>query len=89
MTTDTTTDQLSFCIKPNDPVSILDSAKAVRDAFSELTPNQKRVLVTAYFEGFSQSEIAAKLQEPLGPVKSWMRSAMERLRIVVKAGVTK
>ncbi len=83
------TDQLSFSYKPSDPVSVLDNAKAVRSAFSELTPNQKRVLEMAYFEGFSQSEIASKLQEPLGTVKSWMRSAMERLRTVVKAGATK
>ncbi len=83
------TDQLSFSYKPVDSVSVLDSAKAVRHAFSELTPNQRRVLEMAYFEGFSQSEIAAKLQQPLGTVKSWMRSAMGRLRIAVKAGVTK
>lgn len=83
------TDQLAFSYKPSDPVSILDGAKAVREAISELTPNQKRVLEMAYFEGFSQSEIAAKLQEPLGTVKSWTRSALERLRAVVKAGVGK
>ena len=41
----------------------------------------------AYFEGFSQSEIAARLEEPLGTVKSWMRSAIERLRTAVKTGV--
>lgn len=83
------TDQLSFSYKPSDLVSLLDNAKAVREAVLELTPNQKRVLEMAYFEGFSQSEIAAKLQEPLGTVKSWTRSAIERLRAVVKAGVAK
>lgn len=83
------TDQLSFSYKSNDPVSLLDSVKAIRKALSELTPNQKRVLEMAYFEGFSQSEIAAKLQEPLGTVKSWTRSALERLRAVVKTSVPK
>ncbi len=82
------TDQLSFSYKPKEPESIIDSARAVRQAFSELNSNQRRVLEMAYFEGFSQSEIAAQLQEPLGTVKSWMRSAMGRLRIAVKAGVT-
>ncbi|MBV8866002.1 MAG: sigma-70 family RNA polymerase sigma factor, partial [Acidobacteriaceae bacterium] len=82
------TDQLSFSYKPKEPESIIDSARAVRQAFSELTPNQRRVLEMAYFEGFSQSEIAAQLQEPLGTVKSWMRSAMGRLRTAVKTGVT-
>lgn len=82
------TDQLSFSYKPREPESIIDSARAVRQAFSELTSNQRQVLEMAYFEGFSQSEIADKLQEPLGTVKSWMRSAMGRLRTAVKAGVT-
>ncbi len=82
------TDQLSFSYKPKAPESIIDSARAVKQAFSELTSNQRRVLEMAYFEGFSQSEIAAELQEPLGTVKSWMRSAMGRLRTSVKAGVT-
>ncbi len=82
------TDQLSFSYKPKEPESIIDSARAVKMAFSELTSNQRRVLEMAYFEGFSQSEIAAQLQEPLGTVKSWMRSALGRLRTAVKPGVT-
>ncbi len=82
------TDQVSFSYKPKEPESAIDSARAVRLAFSELNSNQRRVLEMAYFEGFSQSEIAAQLKEPLGTVKSWMRSAMGRLRTAVKAGVT-
>ena len=81
------TDQLSFSYKPREPESIIDSARAIKHAFEELTSNQKRVLEMAYFEGFSQSEIAAELQEPLGTVKSWMRSALGRLRTAVKPGV--
>lgn len=81
------TDQLSFSYKPADPEILIDNARAVTHAFQELTSNQKRVLEMAYFEGFSQSEIAAELQEPLGTVKSWMRSALGRLRAAVKPGV--
>jgi RNA polymerase sigma-70 factor (ECF subfamily) len=83
------TDQLSFSYKPKDPGVVLDSARVVKQAFSELTSNQRRVLEMAYFEGFSQSEIAARLKEPLGTVKSWMRSALERMRTAVKAGVSR
>lgn len=82
------TDQVSFSYKPKEPESVIDNVRAVKLAFAELNSNQRRVLEMAYFEGFSQSEIAAKLQEPLGTVKSWMRSAMGRLRTAVKAGVT-
>ena len=82
------TDQLSFSYKPQEPESTIDNAKAVKQAFSDLNSNQRKVLEMAYFEGFSQSEIAAHLQEPLGTVKSWMRSAMGRIRTAAKAGVT-
>lgn len=81
------TDQLSFSYRPKEPESVIDNARAVRQAFLELTSNQRRVLELSYFEGLSQSEIATKLQEPLGTVKSWMRAALGRLRTVVKASV--
>ena len=64
----------------------MDSAKVVQEALAELKPNHRKVLELAYFEGYSQSEIAARLQEPLGTVKSWMRAALERVRTAVKGG---
>lgn len=66
------------------PESLIDQARAVRAGFEHLNFNQKRVLELAYFQGFSQSEIATHLNEPLGTVKSWMRSALARLRIAIK-----
>ena len=68
----------------NEPDSVIDQARVIKTAFEQLTFNQKRVLELAYFEGFSQSEIATKLNEPLGTVKSWMRSAILRLRTAIK-----
>jgi len=60
--------------------------KAVQEALAELKPNHRKVLELAYFEGYSQSEIAVRLEEPLGTVKSWMRAALERVRVAVKGG---
>jgi len=71
----------------NGPESVLDQGRAIKAAFAELSFNQKRVLELAYFQGFSQSEIARQLNEPLGTVKSWMRTAIVRLRTVIKGGV--
>lgn len=73
-------DQLSMKANPSEPESIIDRSRIVSAALSDLTFNEKRVLELAYFEGFSQSEIAERLKEPLGTVKSWTRSGLGRIR---------
>jgi len=57
-----------------------DRARVLRAAFTKLTPNQRIVLEMAYFEGLSQTEMAARMKQPLGTVKTWVRSALKTLR---------
>lgn len=52
----------------------------VRRALAELPEEQRHTLVLAYFDGLTQSEIATKLNAPLGTVKTRMRSGMAKLR---------
>ena len=52
----------------------------VRRALSELTPDQRRVLELAYFEGLSCTEIAARVEIPVGTVKSRIAAGLDRLR---------
>jgi RNA polymerase sigma-70 factor, ECF subfamily len=52
----------------------------VNSALAQLPEEQKRTLILAYFDGLTQSEIAAKLGAPLGTVKTRMRTGMTRLR---------
>lgn len=74
-----------MCFSENAQIeSIVDRAAILDSAFSGLTLNEKRVIELAYFEGLSQSEIANRLQEPVGTVKSWTRSAFKRLRAAIK-----
>ena len=59
--------------------------RAVRNALSELPEAQRIALALAYFEGLSQSEIAEKLGEPLGTIKTRMQLRMKKLRESLKA----
>jgi RNA polymerase sigma-70 factor (ECF subfamily) len=52
----------------------------VTKALSQLPDEQKRPLMLAYFDGLTQSEIAARLGAPLGTVKTRMRTGLMNLR---------
>ena len=64
----------------NDPVAFKEIRTAVRGALQELPEPQRRALELAYFDGLSQSEIAARLGEPLGTIKTRTNLAMKKLR---------
>ncbi|HEX8128911.1 MAG TPA: sigma-70 family RNA polymerase sigma factor [Pyrinomonadaceae bacterium] len=57
-----------------------EQREIVRAALAEIPEEQRRALLLAYFEGLTQSEIAARLGQPLGTVKTRMRSGMSKLR---------
>ncbi len=59
---------------------ILERALILRKALLSLPPEQREVIELGYFEGFSQSEIAGRLNEPLGTVKGRARLALQKLR---------
>jgi RNA polymerase sigma-70 factor (ECF subfamily) len=68
--------------------ALTDSVRAeqqavVRQALGELPEEQRTTLLLAYFDGLTQSEIAAKLNAPLGTIKTRMRSGMAKLRALL------
>lgn len=69
--------------EPAANVSDRQRSERVSAALATLNPRQREVLELGYFGGLSQSEIAARLDAPLGSVKSWTRQGLMRLRELV------
>ena len=69
---------------PDRGVEISEAQVLVRRSLAELPAPQRLVLELAYFGGLSQSEIAERLSEPLGTVKTRMRAGMEKMRLALK-----
>ena len=62
-------------------VAVLEeNQQSVNSALKHLTVDQQQVIALAYYEGYSQSEIAAVLNIPLGTVKSRMRKGLIEMR---------
>lgn len=58
----------------------LDRIRRLKEAFERLSPHQRTVIELAYYEGLSQTEVADRLNQPLGTVKTWTRGALKVLR---------
>ena len=65
------------------PMALLDRAEQARGLAScmqGLTPAQRQSVALAFFDGLSHAEVATRLQQPLGTVKSWVRRALLALK---------
>ncbi len=56
------------------------SRAKIAEALNKLPPPQKQVIVMAYFQGLTQSEISGVLGTPLGTVKTRMRLGLQKMR---------
>jgi len=67
----------------SDPQEILDlreQGRLLRHALQVLTPDERQIIETAFFSELTYREVAAKLSQPLGTVKTRIRSGLGKLR---------
>ena len=66
-----------------DAASGVETGKLVRDAVQKLSKDQREAIELAFFSSLTQTEIAERLNEPLGTVKARIRRGMLRLKEIL------
>lgn len=57
-----------------------ENRRMIGQALGNLDPNQRQAIECAYYDGLSHSEIAARLNKPLGTIKTYIRTGLLRLK---------
>jgi len=63
-----------------DVLEMKQEADQLQDALGVLTPHERQAIETAYFADLSYTDAAAQLNEPVGTVKTRIRSGLRKLR---------
>ena len=65
---------------PLDLLSQAADARALTDCMQDLSAPQRQSVAMAFYDGLSHAEVAEKMGQPLGTVKSWVRRALTSLK---------
>src|SRR2546426_11147926 len=73
---------------PQEAFDVREQGRLLRHALQVLTPEERQAVETAFFSELTYSEAAAKLNQPLGTVKTRIRSGLGKLRHALAGTLT-
>lgn len=65
---------------PHGALDLEEQGRLLRNALTFLTPAERQAIETAFFGELAYSEVAERLQQPLGTIKTRVRSGLAKLR---------
>jgi RNA polymerase sigma-70 factor (ECF subfamily) len=70
---------------PHDVLELREQGESLHAALALLTPDERQAIETTFFAGLTHAEAAARLNLPLGTIKTRIRSALHKLRLAFAA----
>ena len=74
---------------PRDVLELREQGESLRVALTALTPGERQAIETTFFAGLTHVEAAARLNQPVGTIKTRIRSGLHKLRGTLSAGGAK
>ena len=65
---------------PHDVIELREQGEVLRAALAGLTPGERQAIETTFFGGLTHAEAAVRLNQPLGTLKTRIRSGLHKLR---------
>jgi RNA polymerase sigma-70 factor, ECF subfamily len=71
---------------PVESLEVREQARRLREALAVLTPAEREAIEAAFFSELTYHEVAVKLEQPLGTIKTRVRSGLGKLRQALEGG---
>ena len=75
-----------LAVDPSDALELREQGESLRAALTTLTPDEREAIETTFFGGLTHIEAAARLNQPLGTIKTRIRSGLQKLRKALGPG---